>query len=129
LITRDKKGDSSLFRLLRVKWLRKGRLFFLYSDFINVSEPERLRLCDEIAYPDVEDAELQTGISFFSLMRDLTLTGNYTTEQGLKDLGYKGNTPNVWEGVLHEVLHKRNKAYEAQWLEKCVDQSRRDITA
>jgi gluconate 2-dehydrogenase gamma chain len=105
----------AVFRLLRVKWLRKGLLFFLYSDFINVSEPERLRLCDEIAYPDVEDAELQAGISFFSLMRDLTLTGYYTTEQGLIDLGYKGNTPNVWDGVPDEVLRKHNKAYyEAQ---------------
>ena len=112
-----------------MKWLRKGRLFFLYSDFINVSGPERLRLCDEIAYPDVEDAELQAGISFFSLMRDLTLMGYYTTEQGLKDLGYKGNTPNVWDGVPDAVLRKHNKAYEAQWLEKCADQSRRDITA
>lgn len=112
-----------------IAWLDSRAIEKFGADFINVSETQRLSLCDEIAYPDVEDAELQAGISFFSLMRDLTLTGYYTTALGFEDLGYQGNTPNVWDGVPEAVLRKHGKAYETEWLEKCVDQSRRDITA
>jgi hypothetical protein len=31
--------------------------------------------------------------------------------------------------VPQEVLDKHGMSYEQEWLEKCVDQSRRDITA
>jgi len=99
------------------------------ADFINISEAQRLTLCDRIAYTDVGDAELQPGISFFSLMRNLTLTGYYTTAAGFADLGYQGNTPNIWDGVPEAVLQRHGVAYESEWLAKCVDQSRRDITA
>jgi hypothetical protein len=34
---------------------------------------------------------MSQGVNFFSLMRDLTATGFYTTEIGVKDLGYAGN--------------------------------------
>lgn len=112
-----------------IAWLDRRAIDKFGADFINVNEAQRLSLCDEIAYPDVKDAALQPGISFFSLMRDLTLTGYYTTAQGLQDLGYQGNTANVWDGVPDEVLQKHNKAYETEWLKKCVDQSRRDIIA
>jgi hypothetical protein len=112
-----------------IAWLDNSAVDRFGADFINISEAQRLSLCDEIAYPDVQDAELQPGISFFSLMRDLTLTGYYTTALGLEDLGYQGNTPNVWDGVPDAVLQKHNKAYETEWLKKCVDQSPRDITA
>ena len=77
---------------------------------------------------DETDPDLQPGIRFFSFMRDLTLTGYYTTESGFRDLGYQGNTPNVWDGVPQEELVKHGMSYEQEWLEKCVDQSRRDIT-
>ncbi len=112
-----------------IAWLDKHAIDSFGADFINVSEQQRLTICDRIAYPDVEDPELQAGISFFSLMRNLTLTGYYTTAAGFEDLGYKGNTPNVWDGVPEAVLRRHNVDYEAEWLEKCVDQSRRDITA
>ncbi|PCJ22022.1 MAG: Tat pathway signal protein [SAR86 cluster bacterium] len=112
-----------------IAWLDNRAIDRFGADFINVTESQRLSLCDEIAYPDVKDAELQAGISFFSFMRNLTLTGYYTTAEGFKDLGYKGNTPNIWDGVPESVLQKHNVAYEAEWLEKCVDQSRRDIIA
>ena len=46
-----------------------------------------------------------------------------------EDLGYEGNTPNVWDGVPEEVLKRHNKEYDDEWLSKCVDQSRREVTA
>jgi len=35
----------------------------------------------------------------------------------------------VWDGVPENVLNKHKMTYEPQWLEKCVDQSRREIIA
>jgi len=37
-------------------------------------------------------------------LRNLVATGFYTSEIGVKDLGYMGNTPNRWNGVPDDVL-------------------------
>lgn len=112
-----------------IAWLDSYAIDKFGADFINVSESQRLSICDAIAYPDNPDPELQPGISFFTLMRNFTMTGYYTTELGLKDLGYQGNSPGVWDGVPNSVLQKHGKHYDAEWLSKCVDQSRREIIA
>ena len=58
-------------------------------------------------------------------MRNLTLTGYYTSEIGVKDLGYQGNRPGVWDGVPQDVLDQHGLSYDREWLSKCVDQSTR----
>ena len=112
-----------------IAWLDSHAIDAYGADFTGITEAQRLAICDRIAWPDVADPALQAGIRFFSLMRDLTLTGYYTTAQGFRDLGYQGNVANVWDGVPAQVLARHGLAYEAEWLEKCIDQSRRDITA
>ena len=112
-----------------IAWLDSYAIAEFGADFVNIDEPQRLAICDRVAWPDVEDPALRPSIAFFSLMRDLTLTGYYTTEQGLRDLGYQGNVANVWDGVPEEVLARHGLRYEPEWLAKCVDQSRRDIIA
>ncbi len=112
-----------------IAWLDSYAVNEFGADFVNIDESQRHAICDRIAWTDVEDPVLRPGIRFFSLMRDLTLTGYYTTEQGLLDLGYQGNVANVWDGVPAEVLARHGLQYEPEWLDKCVDQSRRDIIA
>ncbi len=112
-----------------IAWLDSYSIENFGPDFINISESQRLSICNEIAYPDNQASELQAGISFFSLMRNLTLTGYYTTELGFRDLDYMGNTPNVWDGVPETVLRRHGKSYDSDWLSKCIDQSTRDIVA
>ena len=112
-----------------IAWLDSYSIENFGPDFINISEAQRLSICNEIAYPDNHAPELQAGISFFSLMRNLTLTGYYTTELGFRDLDYMGNTPNVWDGVPEAVLRRHGKSYDSDWLSKCIDQSTRDIVA
>lgn len=112
-----------------IAWLDNYALERFGANFVGITEAQRLEICDSIAYPDNEEPELQPGISFFTLMRNLTLTGYYTTELGFRDLGYQGNTPNVWDGVPDSVLQKHGKRYDPTWLAKCVDQSKRDTTA
>jgi len=46
------------------------------------------------------------GIAFFTLFRDLTATGYFTSEIGIKDLGFMGNQPYDWKGCPPEVVEK-----------------------
>ncbi len=110
-------------------WLdnRSNRLF--QKVFKACSEEEQKALCDEIAFPDRKDPELQPGIRFFSLVRNLTLTGYFTTKEGIDDLGYKGNTTQIWDGVPQDVLDDLGLAYDETWLAKCVDQTKRNEIA
>ncbi|MNT44992.1 hypothetical protein D3C72_1815440 [compost metagenome] len=59
---------------------------------------------NDIAYPDLAKPEMKQGAAFFSLMRNLTSSGFYTSEMGVKDIGYAGNKPGVWNGVPDDVL-------------------------
>jgi hypothetical protein len=68
-------------------------------------------------------------IQFFALMRNLTVSGYYTSKVGIADLGYKGNQPNIWDGVPQEVLDKHGMAYDPEWIAKCIDQSKRNEIA
>lgn len=95
--------------------------------FIDCLPEQELQIIEDIAYPDPEEEkpEMAYGITFFNLMRNLTLTGYYTTKMGIDDLGYTGNYANVWDGVPEEVLANHDVSYDAEWLAKCVDQSKR----
>ncbi|MCG2462108.1 gluconate 2-dehydrogenase subunit 3 family protein [Flavobacteriaceae bacterium F89] len=101
------------------------------KEFKSISEDQQKQILDEIAYPDpkLANSEQPLQVQFFALMRSLTMTGYYTSEEGIKDLGYKGNSPNVWDGVPEDVLAQHGLAYEEEWLAKCVDQSKRNVQA
>ena len=63
---------------------------------------------------------MEPGVSFFDLIRNLTATGFYTSEIGVKDIGYLGNTPNQWNGVPDDVLKQYRMAYTEKELKECV---------
>ena len=98
-------------------------------EFKSCSEEQQKTLLDEIAYPDQANPEVMQGVIFFTLMRDLTLSGYYTTKMGIDDLGYKGNSPNVWDGVPQDVLDKHGMKYDEEWLAKCMDPATRNEIA
>ncbi len=110
-------------------WLDNRALYAFEHTFSACTEVQQKELLDEIAYPDEADPEVAQGVAFFTRMRNLVLTGYYTTRMGIDDLGYKGNTPNVWDGVPEDVLAKHGLAYDEAWLAKCVDQDKRNIVA
>jgi len=93
--------------------------------FMKCTEDQQKAVLDSIAYPDPEVAEQVQEVQFFSLMRNLVLTGYFTSEVGIKELGYVGNTPNNWDGVPQDVLDAHNMSYDPEWLAKCVDQATR----
>jgi len=91
-----------------IMWLNNYARKQFFQSFPNLSAAQQKEIVDAIAYPGLADPSLSAGVSFFNLMRDLTLTGYYTTEAGFEDLGYVGNRPNSWEGPPPEVLRKYN---------------------
>lgn len=95
------------------------------NTFINCSAQQQIAIIDDIAYPDTVKPQHSQGSKFFSLMRDLTMTGFYTTKIGIDDLGYVGNVPNVWDGVPEEELQKHGLTYDQDWLAKCINQEQR----
>ena len=100
-------------------------------EFKSLTEALQKEILDAIAYPDITKPQRKWPLEerFFVTMRNLTLTGYYTTKTGLEDLGYKGNQFNVWDGVPQDVLDQHGMAYEKEWLVKCVDQSKRNDIA
>ena len=99
------------------------------KDFIFATPEAQTAILDAIAYPDNATEATQPGVDFFREIRNFTLTGYYTTQMGFNDLGYVGNRPNIWNGVPDDVLADHEVTYEEAWLAKCVDQSKRDVTA
>lgn len=101
------------------------------KEFKLASLEQQKQICDEICWHDTEvPLEKQPlEIQFFYTMRGLTVTGYYTSKVGIADLGYKGNQPNVWDGVPQDVLDQHGVAYDPEWIAKCVDQSKRGIIA
>lgn len=72
--------------------------------FSEISPAQRIEIVEDIAYPERKKPGMSHGIAFFSLMRNLTASGFWTSKIGIADIGYVGNRPNVWEGVPAEVL-------------------------
>jgi hypothetical protein len=97
--------------------------------FQSLENTQMHSLLEPIAYPQEVDDELKNQAAFFTLVRNLTLTGYYTSEVGIKDLGYQGNQPNVWDGVPQDVLQQHNMAYDEQWMPKFLDVNTRNEQA
>ena len=79
-----------------------------------------IAIVDDIAYPNKVKPGMKPGVAFFTLMRDLTSTGFYTSQIGVNDIGYKGNVPNQWNGVPADVLKQYSVAYTEKELKECV---------
>lgn len=103
-----------------LRWLDLHSVKMYNKSFRDCSQQERIAIVDEIAYPAKAKPEVTQGVSFFNLMRNLTATGFYTSEIGLKDVGYMGNQPNQWNGVPDDVLKQYGLSYTEKELKECV---------
>lgn len=103
-----------------IRWLDQQCLKKFEKQFSECSAKDQMTMVDEIAWPEKAKPEMQQGVAFFNLMRDLTATGFYTSKIGIKDLGYAGNTPNQWDGVPQEVLDQYGVKYDEKTLAESV---------
>lgn len=88
--------------------------------FKDCSSQQQLQLVDDIAYPAKAKPGMNQGVAFFNLMRNLTATGFYTTEIGVKDIGYMGNSPTKWDGVPADVLKQYGLSYSDKEMKECI---------
>lgn len=103
-----------------LKWMDMYCLNNYAHPFIKCSPAQQLELVEKIAYPEKALPQYQQGTGFFSLMRNFTISGFYTTKAGFADLGYVGNTPNQWNGVPADVLKQYGVAYSEKELKECA---------
>ena len=103
-----------------LKWIDIQSLKRHEKPFKDCSATQQIELVDMIAYPKKAKPEMMQGVGFFSLLRSLTISGFYTTEIGVKDVGFMGNNPNQWNGVPDDVLKQYNIAYTEKELKECI---------
>ena len=72
--------------------------------FADATRAQQIELVDLIAYPEKVQPGMSPGVAFFTLMRNYTLTGFYTSKMGIADVGYMGNVPHLWDGPPEAVL-------------------------
>jgi hypothetical protein len=63
------------------------------ADFVSALPSGQTELLDLIAYRRNETPELAPGIQFFVWARRMTVDAFYTSEIGIKDIDYRGNSP------------------------------------
>jgi gluconate 2-dehydrogenase gamma chain len=103
-----------------LRWLDIQCLNRYGHAFKDCEQAKQMEMVDEIAWPKKAKPEMSQGVAFFNLMRDLVGTGFYTSEIGVKDIGYIGNVPNQWNGVPDEILKQYNLAYSEKELKECI---------
>lgn len=101
-------------------WLENLSLSSFDKSFTDITREQRVTLVDKIAWPDTAEEDMKYGVKFFNLMRNLTCTGFFTSQIGVKDIGYVGNRPNQWDGVPPEVLNKYGLSYDEKTLKECL---------
>jgi len=103
-----------------LRWLDMQCLIRYSKSFRDCTQEEQIEMVNEIAYPKKAKKEMAQGVAFFNRMRDLVVTGFYTSEMGVKDLDYKGNQPTQWNGVPDDVLKQYGLSYTEKELKECI---------
>lgn len=116
-----------------LRWLDMQSVNRFGKAFKDCDSKQQLQLIDDIAYTEIRYEEnrkevvkgqikpgMQQGVSFFNKMRDMVATGFYTSQIGVKDIGYQGNVAAKWNGVPDDVLKQYGLAYTEKELRECI---------
>jgi len=87
-----------------LRWLDSQCMNRYGAAFKDAGKDKQLEMVNDIAWPEDVKPGMEQGVAFFNRMRDLTASGFFTSQIGVKDLGYVGNVANVWNGVTEDVL-------------------------
>jgi hypothetical protein len=84
------------------------------ADFVSAPPSEQTALLDLIAYRRHASAELSPGIEFFTWVRRMTVDAFYTSEIGIRDIDYRGNSamasyPSPTEAIAYAVERMPNR--------------------
>jgi hypothetical protein len=76
-----------------LKWLDTAAKARGAADFVGATPEQQKALLDLIAFRRNSTPELAPGIEFFTMARRMTVDAFYTSEIGIKDIDYRGNSP------------------------------------
>jgi len=86
-------------------WLEAESQKRFKNSFAQLSGAQQHAICDDICFGPKAAPEFKDAAAFFSVFRDLTTGGFYTTPAGWKDIGYVGNVALAhFDGPPPEVL-------------------------
>jgi gluconate 2-dehydrogenase gamma chain len=101
------------------KWMRPGLAWIdgqsktrFGKPFADAAQSQREAILNDIAWPARAPASMADGVSFFNRFRDLTSSGFWSSQIGVKDLKYQGNlfAPD-WNGCPPAALKKLGVTY------------------
>lgn len=75
-----------------VAWLDRAMQQRVARDFVTAPPDDQVAMLDLIAFRRNETPALAPGIRFFSWVRRMTVDAFYTSEIGIRDIDYRGNT-------------------------------------
>jgi hypothetical protein len=102
----EQQGDRAIV-LSGLAWINAETQRRFAKDFADLDAAQTKAVCDDLCHAPEARPEHAEGAKFFAKFRDLTASGFFTTPEGMKDLGYVGNTPLVeFPGPPPEVLRK-----------------------
>ncbi len=100
----DQQKDRAVI-LKGLAWLDAESEKRFGAVFAAAKSEQQSQIADELCKPVAKDSPLHEHVRFFSRFRDLTAGGFYTTPEGMKDLGFVGNTPSqTFDGPPLAVL-------------------------
>lgn len=78
-----------------IAWLDRQMKKNGAADFVSAPPDRQTALLDRIAYRRnaAADSTLAPGVEFFAWVRRMTVDAFYTSEIGIKDIDYRGNSP------------------------------------
>jgi hypothetical protein len=104
--------DNQLWMRGGLAWLDTETRRRFAAAFVDADPAQRTKILDDIAWPDKAPAGLHQGVEFFNRFRDLTASGFFSSEMGVADIQYQGNTYVVaWDGCPPEQLRKLGVRY------------------
>jgi hypothetical protein len=88
----EQKSDREIV-FSGLEWLERESKARFGSSFASATDGQKAELLDSIADPEQPAPGLDDQLEFFQRFRFLTVGAFYTTEAGMKDIGYIGNVP------------------------------------
>ena len=88
-------------------WLDMASNRSFQYDFADCSAGQQKQILDRIAFPKKAAPEDASAAAFFNDLRDLVVSGYFTSRMGIRELPYLGNQPqSAWHGCPEEVMAK-----------------------
>lgn len=83
------------------------------APFVELTAAQQTGILDDIAFPASARPGFSHGVAFFTMMRDLTASGFFSSRTGVDDLQYPGNRAVMeWTGCPDEAVRRLGVSYD-----------------